>query len=86
MTLYVHNTLTRRLEPFEPLEDRVVRMYVCGPTVYDRAHVGHAMSAIVFDVVRRYLEHRGYRVIHVMNFTDVDDNATSMSGSHTCGR
>jgi cysteinyl-tRNA synthetase len=48
-------------------------MYVCGPTVYDRAHVGHAMSAVVFDVIRRYLEYRGYRVIHVMNFTDVDD-------------
>ena len=73
MTLRVHNTRTRQLETFEPLEDKVVRMYVCGPTVYDRAHIGHAMSAIVFDVVRRYLEHVGYRVIHVMNFTDVDD-------------
>jgi cysteinyl-tRNA synthetase len=48
-------------------------MYVCGPTVYDKAHVGHAMSAIVFDVIRRYLEFRGYEVAHVMNFTDVDD-------------
>jgi cysteinyl-tRNA synthetase len=73
MTLHVRNTLTRRLEPFEPLEDHVIKMYVCGPTVYDRAHIGHAMSAIVFDVIRRYLEHSGYRVIHVMNFTDVDD-------------
>jgi len=73
MTLRLYDTRTRRLEAFEPLEDQVVRMYVCGPTVYDRAHIGHAMSAIVFDVVRRYLEHRDYRVIHVMNFTDVDD-------------
>jgi cysteinyl-tRNA synthetase len=73
MTLHVRNTLTHRLERFEPLEDRVVKMYVCGPTVYDRAHIGHAMSAIVFDVIRRYLEHSGYRVIHVMNFTDIDD-------------
>ena len=73
MTLQVHNTRTRQLETFEPLEDKVVRMYVCGPTVYNRAHIGHAMSAVVFDVIRRYLEHRGYRVIHVMNFTDVDD-------------
>jgi len=73
MTLRLYDTRTRRLETFEPLEDQVVRMYVCGPTVYDRAHIGHAMSAIVFDVVRRYLEHRDYRVIHVMNFTDVDD-------------
>ena len=48
-------------------------MYVCGPTVYDKAHIGHAMSAMVFDVVRRYLEYRGYQVNHVMNFTDVDD-------------
>jgi cysteinyl-tRNA synthetase len=52
-------------------------MYVCGPTVYDRAHIGHAMSAIVFDVIRRYLEYRGYRVVHVMNFTDVDDKIIS---------
>jgi hypothetical protein len=50
-----------------------VRMYVCGPTVYDDAHVGHAMSSIVFDFVRRYLEYKGYQVRHVMNFTDVDD-------------
>jgi len=71
--LQVKNTLTHRLEPFETIEDRVVRMYVCGPTVYDRAHIGHAMSALVFDVMRRYLEYAGYRVIHVMNFTDVDD-------------
>jgi cysteinyl-tRNA synthetase len=73
MTLHVRNALTRRLEPFEPPEDNTVKMYVCGPTVYDRAHIGHAMSAIVFDVIRRYLEYSGYRVIHVMNFTDVDD-------------
>ncbi len=73
MPLMIYNTLTRRKEAFKPLEDKVVRMYVCGPTVYDKAHVGHAMSAIVFDVIRRYLEYKGYRVIHVMNFTDVDD-------------
>ena len=73
MPLQLYNTRGRRMETFEPLEDKVVRMYVCGPTVYDRAHIGHAMSAIVFDVIRRYLEHLGYRVIHVMNFTDVDD-------------
>ncbi len=73
MTLHVYNTLTRRLEPFQPLNPPWVRMYVCGPTVYDSAHIGHAMSAIVFDVIRRYLQYRGYRVVHVMNFTDVDD-------------
>ncbi len=73
MTLKVYNTLTRQKEIFEPLEPGVVRMYVCGPTVYSDAHIGHAMSAIVFDVIRRYLEYKGYKVIHVMNFTDVDD-------------
>ncbi|HDQ72710.1 MAG TPA: cysteine--tRNA ligase [Chloroflexi bacterium] len=73
MALQVYNTSTRQLEPFETLEENVVTMYVCGPTVYDKAHIGHAMSAITFDVIRRYLEHRGYRVIHAMNFTDVDD-------------
>ena len=73
MAIQVYNTLTRRKEPFETVEPGKVRMYVCGPTVYDKAHIGHAMSAIVFDVVRRYLEYKGYRVDHVMNFTDVDD-------------
>lgn len=73
MSLMVYNTLTRKKEPFETLEPGVVRMYVCGPTVYDEAHVGHAMSAIVFDVVHRYLLYRGYKVLHVMNYTDVDD-------------
>src|SRR3970040_3052118 len=73
MTLAVYNTLTDRKQPFEPLEPGVVRMYVCGPTVYDKAHVGHAMSSIVFDIIRRYLEYKGYTVRHVMNYTDVDD-------------
>jgi len=73
MTLVVYNTLTREKERFTTLEAGRVRMYVCGPTVYDEAHVGHAMSSIVFDFVRRYLEYKGYRVEHVMNFTDVDD-------------
>ncbi|MBT3313819.1 MAG: cysteine--tRNA ligase, partial [Anaerolineae bacterium] len=60
-------------EEFQTLEEGKVRMYVCGPTVYDNAHVGHAMSALVFDIVRRYLQYRGYDVNFVMNFTDVDD-------------
>ncbi len=79
MTLRVYNTLTRKKEVFEPLEPDVVRMYVCGPTVYSDAHIGHAMSVIVFDVIRRYLEHKGYQVIHVMNFTDVDDKIINKS-------
>jgi cysteinyl-tRNA synthetase len=73
MALRVYNTLTRQKEVFETLEPEKVRMYVCGPTVYDNAHIGHAMSAMVFDIVRRYLEYRGYNVRYVMNFTDVDD-------------
>lgn len=73
MALVVYNTLTHEKEPFVTIEPGKVRMYVCGPTVYDEAHVGHAMSSIVFDFVRRYLEHQGYQVRHVMNFTDVDD-------------
>ena len=73
MALRIYNTLTRKKEPFETLEPGVVRMYVCGPTVYDKAHIGHAMSALVFDIIRRYLEYRGYTVKFVMNFTDVDD-------------
>jgi cysteinyl-tRNA synthetase len=71
--LSIYNTLTRKKEEFTTLEPKVVRMYVCGVTVYDRAHVGHAMSALVFDIIRRYLEYRGYEVRHVMNYTDVDD-------------
>jgi len=73
MSLKIYNTLSRQKETFSPLESGKVRMYVCGPTVYDSAHVGHAMSSIVFDVIRRYLEYKGYQVIHVMNYTDVDD-------------
>ncbi len=71
--LRIYNTLTRKKEPFETIEPGVVRMYVCGPTVYDKAHVGHAMSALVFDIIRRYLIFKGYDVRFVMNFTDVDD-------------
>jgi cysteinyl-tRNA synthetase len=73
MSLVLYNTLTRAVEPLETIEPDTVRMYVCGPTVYSDAHVGHAMSSIVFDFIRRYLEYKGYEVRHVMNFTDVDD-------------
>ena len=73
MPLHIFNTLTRQKERFEPLTPGQVSMYVCGVTVYDDAHIGHAMSSIVFDVMRRYLEYRGYAVRFVKNFTDVDD-------------
>jgi cysteinyl-tRNA synthetase len=73
MALRVYNTLTRTLEPFELLVPGQVRIYVCGVTVYDLCHIGHARSVLAFEVVRRYLEYLGYRVLMVRNFTDVDD-------------
>ncbi|MEX1021362.1 MAG: cysteine--tRNA ligase, partial [Litorilinea sp.] len=73
MGLKIYNTLTRQREEFVPQEAGKVSMYVCGPTVYADAHVGHAMAAVVFDMVRRYLLYRGYEVKYVSNFTDVDD-------------
>jgi cysteinyl-tRNA synthetase len=71
--LRIYNTLTHKKEDFQTIEPNAVRMYVCGVTVYNDAHIGHAMSALVFDIIRRYLEYRGYKVKHVMNYTDVDD-------------
>jgi cysteinyl-tRNA synthetase len=71
--LSIYNTLTGKKEPFQSLHPKTVRMYVCGVTVYDYCHIGHARSALVFDVIRRYLEFSGYQVAFVKNFTDVDD-------------
>ncbi|MBE9168300.1 cysteine--tRNA ligase [Pleurocapsales cyanobacterium LEGE 06147] len=73
MALKIYNTQTRRLEPFIPLQPGKVTMYCCGVTVYDYCHLGHARSYIVWDMVRRYLQWRGYKVIYVQNFTDIDD-------------
>ena len=78
-TLRLYNTQTRTVEPLETIEPGKVRMYVCGVTVYDSAHIGHGMSAIIFDVIRRYLEHRGFAVRHAQNFTDVDDKIIARS-------
>src|SRR6476620_1585286 len=71
--LRLFNTLSGKQEEFKPITDKQVRMYVCGVTVYDYCHIGHARSALVFDVLRRYLEYSGYQVDFVKNFTDVDD-------------
>jgi cysteinyl-tRNA synthetase len=71
--LRVYNTLTRKKEDFETLEPGLVKMYVCGVTVYSDAHIGHAMFSLVFDIVRRYLTYQGYTVRQVINYTDVDD-------------
>ncbi|KAA9018704.1 cysteine--tRNA ligase [Niallia endozanthoxylica] len=73
MTIQIYNTLTRKKEDFIPIEEGKVKMYVCGPTVYNYIHIGNARPAIVFDTVRRYLEYRGYDVRYISNFTDVDD-------------
>jgi cysteinyl-tRNA synthetase len=73
LTLRLTNTLTRRLEPFVPLESGRVSVYCCGVTVYDLCHLGHARSYIVWDVLRRYLQWSGYAVTYVQNFTDIDD-------------
>ncbi len=73
MSIQIYNTLTRSKEPFIPLEEGKVKMYVCGPTVYNYIHIGNARPPIVFDTVRRYLEYRGYEVQYISNFTDVDD-------------
>ncbi|MBB5325809.1 cysteinyl-tRNA synthetase [Anoxybacillus tepidamans] len=73
MSIQLYNTLTRKKEVFEPIEPNKVKMYVCGPTVYNYIHIGNARPAIVFDTIRRYLEFRGYEVQYVSNFTDVDD-------------
>lgn len=73
MALQVYNTLTKRKEEFKPIDDKKVKMYVCGVTVYDDIHMGHARHIVVFDMIVRYLRYRGYKVTHVTNFTDVDD-------------
>nr|WP_289038571.1 cysteine--tRNA ligase [uncultured Allobacillus sp.] len=73
MTIKLYNSLTRKKEEFQPIEEGKVKMYVCGPTVYNYIHIGNARPAIVFDTVRRFLEYVGYEVEYVLNFTDVDD-------------
>lgn len=71
--IQIYNTLTRKKERFQPIEEGKVKMYVCGPTVYNYIHIGNGRSTVSFDTIRRYLEYRGYEVTYVSNFTDVDD-------------
>ncbi|MFC0300726.1 cysteine--tRNA ligase [Virgibacillus soli] len=73
MSIKIYNTLSRKKEVFKPIVENKVKMYVCGPTVYNYIHIGNARPAIAFDTVRRYLEYKGYEVDYVLNFTDVDD-------------
>ncbi|MEX1000029.1 MAG: class I tRNA ligase family protein, partial [Thermodesulfobacteriota bacterium] len=71
VTLY--NTLTQKKEELVPYSENKIKMYVCGPTVYSSAHLGHARAAVTFDVIERFLTHLGYEVTYVRNFTDIDD-------------
>ena len=73
MALRFYNTLTQQVEPFAPLQGNTVRMYTCGPTVWNFAHVGNLRAFLFYDLVRRHLQVSGYRMTHVMNLTDIDD-------------
>src|SRR5215470_14321050 len=79
MGLRFYNTLTRRVDDFVPLVEGEVRLYTCGPTVYDYAHIGNFRTYLWEDLLRRYLEFRGYKVTQVMNLTDVDDKTIANS-------
>ena len=80
--IMIHNSLTGRKEKLEPIEPGHVRMYVCGMTVYDYCHLGHARAQLVFDVVARYLRWRGYRLTYVRNITDIDDKIIRRAAEH----
>ncbi len=80
----IYNTLTRRKEEFVPIEPGKVKMYVCGPTVYNFFHIGNARPFVVFDTMRKYLEYRGYKVKFVQNFTDVDDKIINRAREEGC--
>ena len=77
--LFIYNTLTKQKEEFKPISDNEVRMYVCGPTVYNYFHIGNARSFIMSDIIRRYLEYKGFNVKYVMNLTDIDDRIINKS-------
>ncbi len=85
MSVYIYNSLTRKKDPFEPLIPKEIKMYVCGPTVYDQPHIGHARSAYIFDVIRRYLIYKDYKVKFVRNVTDVDDKIIAKARSEFKG-
>ena len=84
--LRLSNTLSGRLEAFQPLEPHQAKMYTCGPTVYDFVHIGNLRTFVFQDVLKRYLRYKGYQVFHVMNITDVDDKTIRDSGARTIGQ
>src|SRR5437764_6437498 len=73
MALRIYNTLTREKEPFQPVREGEVRMYLCGPTVYKSPHIGHMVGPVIFDAIKRYLTFKGFRVTWVVNITDIED-------------
>ena len=73
MGLKIYNTLTRKIENFKPLKDKEVKLFVCGPTVYDFIHIGNAKTFVQFDIIVKYLRYRGYKVFYIQNITDIDD-------------
>ena len=79
MTVQLYNTLTRKKEPLAPADGKKVRMYSCGPTVYGYAHIGNFRAYMATDILRRYLEYSGFKLMHVMNLTDVDDKTIKNS-------
>src|ERR1700690_2147271 len=79
MALRFYNTLTRALEPFRPIDAGRVRMYTCGPTIYNFAHIGNFRAYLFEDLLRRFLKYSGYQVFQVMNLTDVDDKTIAAS-------
>lgn len=83
--LKIYNTMGRKLEEFKPLREGKVGMYVCGVTVYDNCHIGHARSAVAFDIIYRYLKYKGYDVVFVKNFTDVDDKIINRANEEGLG-
>ncbi len=85
MNIRIHNTLTGKKELFTPIEDNHVRLYVCGITSYDYCHIGHARSALAFDMIVRYFRYRGYKVTFVRNFTDIDDKIIARANEQGIG-
>ncbi|NQU75016.1 MAG: cysteine--tRNA ligase, partial [Planctomycetes bacterium] len=85
MSMQIYNTLTKRKEAFEPVVPGHVGIYVCGPTVYKPSHIGHAVGPIIFDTIKRYLVHKGYKVKLVINITDVDDKLIAEAATRKIG-
>lgn len=86
MPISIYNTLTRKLEEFKPIRPGEVRMYVCGVTVYDECHIGHARSAFIFDFIRNYFKYRGYKITFIKNITDIDDKIINRAREETADK